>query len=399
MRTRIRCYRCHRPETQCLCGFIGHVDPRTEILILQHPRERAHAFNTARLAELSLNGARVQVGYVRELAADESLRRGLSGFGLLYPRPDALDLSQLPPEQRPKKLVVLDGTWHHARAMYREIEALHDLQHYTLPPGQVSGFQIRRQPKSYCLSTLEAIHSALECLEPETPGLDQLLQPFDEMQRQHLASMTSASPRFNGKRRRRERKALPDVLADAFESLVVVYGEMGPVIEGVDQRPLLTFAAERPATGERLMALVEPIERESERWPFLRLEGDPLGPPVALDALRERWRQFLRPGDVVAAWSRSTLRVVDAHLSSATEMLPPGDRLSLKSTYCSFHERRGCLEQIVAASGLIEEPERLRLLERASRTEERLANAVAIATWIQATGVPPRSVQKVPDSV
>lgn len=390
MSERVRCYRCHRPESQCLCGFVERVEPRTEILILQHPRERAHAFNTARLAEMSIAGARVHVGYGRELAADASLHDELSGYGLLYPRPGALDLSELPPESRPSKLVVLDGTWHHARAMYREISALHGLEHYTLPPGQVSGFQIRKQPKSYCLSTLEAIHSALECLEPETPGLDGLLRPFDEMQRQHLSSMTSASPRFNAKRRKREPKPMPEALADGFESLVVVYGEMGPAMPDQKQRPLLTFAAERPATGERFMALVERIEEESERWPFLRLEGDPLGPPIALDELRDRWREFLREGDVMAAWSRSTIRVVDAHLSSANETLPPGDRLSLKSIYCARYERRGCLEEIVAAAGLIEEGERRRLLEVASRTEERLSNAAAMARWIEATRAPAR---------
>ena len=79
-------------------------------------------------------------------------RPRLEGFGLLYPSPSARDLSQLPKAERPTKLVVLDGTWHHARAMYHYMDVLHGLPHYTLPAGLVSGFRIRKQPKSYCLS-------------------------------------------------------------------------------------------------------------------------------------------------------------------------------------------------------------------------------------------------------
>lgn len=390
MTVRVRCYDCHRPQSQCLCGFIESVDPRTEILILQHPRERAHAFNTARIAERALKGARIKVGYGEQLAADERLGAELAEFGLLYPSPGAMDLSEVPEGERPAKLVVLDGTWHHARAMYRSIEALHGLQHYTLPEGQVSAFRIRRQPKSYCLSTLEAIHSALLCLEPATPGLDRLMRPFDAMQRQHMDSMTSSAPRFNAKHKRRQRKPLPDVLRDRFGSLVVVYGEMGPASAGQERRPLLTFAAERPATGERMEALIDTkglqSVEEAERWPFLRLDGAPLGDAVSLAELARRWKEFLRQGDVVAAWSKSTLHVVDAHLPGPSGGPPEHERLVLKRVYCAWHAPRGCLEEIVAAQGLMDEPERLRLLQDCSRTEERLANAVAMARHIRDRG-------------
>ena len=54
MPPRDRCYDCFRPTEHCLCRWIEPVDNRTGILVLQHPKERGHAFNTVRLARLAL---------------------------------------------------------------------------------------------------------------------------------------------------------------------------------------------------------------------------------------------------------------------------------------------------------------------------------------------------------
>lgn len=376
MTDRARCYDCHRPGAYCLCHLIEPIENSTEILILQHPRERAHAFNTARLAERSLQGARMKVGYGTDLAKDEELNRELADCGLLYPRPGALDLSQVPESERPKKLVVLDGTWHHARAMYRDMPVLHGLTHYTLPAGQVSAFRIRKQPKDYCLSTVEAIHSALVCMEPETPGLDRLLKPFEVMQQQHIDSMGDPSPRRKKPKRKREGAQLPPQLKDELESLVVVYAEMSPVTVHGEPRQLLTFAAERPATGERMIHVLKGAAESGARCEFLRLNDDALAHASTLPELQAAWDAFHRPNDAMAAWSRSTLNVIEAHLDRC------GETVLLKAAYCNRHQGRGCLEQLVVQEELIT-PEELERREREmSRTEERLLNAVLIARFV-----------------
>ncbi len=384
MTDRARCYDCHRPEAHCLCHLIEPIDHVTEILILQHPRERAHAFNTARLAERSLRHATMKVGYGSELAKDEALVRELEGCGLLYPRPGALDLSQVPADERPKKLVVLDGTWHHARAMYRDIPTLQGLTHYTLPAGQVSGFRIRKQPKDYCLSTVEAIQSALECLEPETPGLEALLRPFDAMQQQHIDSMGSPTPRRKKPKRVREGSQLPPQLKDEFESLVVVYGEMSPVTVQGERRQLLTFAAERPATGERMIHVLRNAGVTEEEWSFLRLDLRDIQTGSTLAELQAAWDAFRRPGDAMGAWSRSTLNVIGAHLQNC------GPTVLLKAAYCNRHKERGCLEQLVVREGLIAAEELARREREMSRTEERLLNAVVMAQFLRQAPVTPR---------
>ena len=387
MSERQRCLECYRPKAHCLCSTITEVQHRTDILILQHPRERAHPFNTARLAERSLLRSRLMVGHAKQLNVHPDLPEELRGAGLLYPRPGAKDLSQLAPEERPRKLVVIDGTWHHARGMYRDIPALQDLPHYTLPAGEVSGFKIRKQPKEYCLSTLEAIHSALQCLEPETPNLATLLRPFEAMQRIQLESISSPNPR--AKRKRAGAKLvphLPAALVEDFPSLVVAYGEVSPIrCEDVrpfkGPRPLLTFAAERPATGERLEATLEhpadsPFEPNEDAWSFMRMSDEEASNRISVRQLQAQWADFSRPGDTLAVWNRGTF----AYIQTALPHL--GRRLLLKSAYCNLRPTRGMLEDIVRAEGLLTEAELTRNRTERSRTRERLANAVAVARYL-----------------
>lgn len=376
----MRCYDCNRPEAHCLCGLVARVENETEILILQHTRERAHAFNTARIAEKSLARTEVQVGHIQDMAKDPSLPGRLEGFGLLYPSAEAKDLSELPGAQRPTKLVVLDGTWHHAKAMYRYIEALHGLPHYTLPAGLVSRFQIRQQPKSYCLSTLEAIQSALRCLEPELHGLDDLLRPFHAMQAQHLASTGTPRPRTRRPRQASRGPTLPRAFGRDFDSLVVVYGEMSPMTVKGAPRELLTFAALRPATGEGFHRVLAGVAIDDEHLSFLRLTGSDLEMATPIADVRAEWQSFLRQKDTVAAWSMSTLDVIARHFAESTQVLP------IKGHYLNLRRCRGALEEIIAEEGLSAEIEAGRkgvpLGLSSSRTAERLRSAAAVARFL-----------------
>lgn len=360
MPPRDRCYDCFRPAEHCLCRWIDPVDNRTEILVLQHPKERGHAFNTVRLARLALKRSGVIAGYVPDLARDEGLPARLEGAGLLYPGPGARDLSALAPGERPERLVVLDGTWWHARTMLRDVPALGRLPRFALPDGMTSGFRIRKQPAEGCLSTLEAVAAALRLLEPDTPGLDGLLRPFEEMQRMHLGATTSSAPRTRVKPRPR-RRALPEALTERRPSLVVVYAEVHPEIVSGVRRPLVALAASRPATGESWSAVL-PAARAIERdWPELALSR---GVPISEEDLRARWRAFLRPGDVVTAWNASTFGALADHLG------PLPETLELRPVYRAWRPHRGDLDGIIAAEGVGDGAP-----SAATRAEIRLWNA------------------------
>ena len=49
--SRPACARCQRPLSLCLCALIPALASRTRVLLLQHPSERRHPLNTARLAD------------------------------------------------------------------------------------------------------------------------------------------------------------------------------------------------------------------------------------------------------------------------------------------------------------------------------------------------------------
>jgi DTW domain-containing protein YfiP len=124
---RDRCYSCFRPRGVCFCGTIPRIDNKTEVLILQHVRERFHPFNTARIVREALTNSRLLSDHTPRLAA--GLRLKLRA-GLLYPGPGATLLADLPADQRPDQLVVLDGTWHHTKTLLRDIPALGRLALY-----------------------------------------------------------------------------------------------------------------------------------------------------------------------------------------------------------------------------------------------------------------------------
>ena len=181
---RQRCYACYRPQYACFCDAIPKVANRTKLLILQHRNERTHPFNSARIVHQALQNSELIVGRNMELAKQD-LGIG-DNAGLLYPRKLAMPLENLSPDEIPDQFVFLDGTWNHARTMYRDIPVLKTLPCYRLTPESPSRYRIRKEPTRDSLSTLEAIVSVLQKFEPELAGLDQLMAAFDLMNQQQV---------------------------------------------------------------------------------------------------------------------------------------------------------------------------------------------------------------------
>jgi hypothetical protein len=164
----------------CLCASIERVANRTGLIVLQHPRERFHPIGSARIAQLGFETIRVEpcAPWSDHSAVGARLPEGAA---LLYPVSGARELEALPVEERPRHLVLLDGTWSHAKKIYDSHGWLRRLPHLSLVPRLPSLYRIRRQPKRDCLATLEAIVGALRILEPETTGVERLLDCFAAM--------------------------------------------------------------------------------------------------------------------------------------------------------------------------------------------------------------------------
>lgn len=342
-------------------------------MILQHPRERFHPLNTARILRLGLSRVRLEVPPVRR---DRSLRHRLElapGAGLLYPHDEARRLDRCPPGERPTELVVLDGTWSHARRLYEENGWLRALPHYALAPAQPGRYRIRGEPADHCLSTVEATVQALQVLEPETAGLDALLGVFDAMIDTQVEQIQGhgARPRYKRPRQRASRR-VPQLLGRAPERTVVAYVETVP---GQGERRPVHWVAWRQDTGECFERILRPSgpPPAPRQLAHMMLSPRDLERGHRLDQILEAWRRFLGEDPVVAAWNKSTLDVLrDAGGLTGTGVM-------LKAAYCNvFHGACGSLEAVVEREGLTPAE-----LSCSGRAGQRLGLAVAVLGWLR----------------
>ena len=193
--SRMRCPRCARPTSYCLCPLIPQLPSRSRVLILQHPDEVGHALNTARLAALGLINSELRVGECfADLVLDPAYRACL-----LFPgeAAQALPLAAAG-DERPLLLVVPDGTWRKARKLLYLNPELAALPRVCLPAGGRSRYRLRKAPGDGALATIEAIAHALEL--QEGADFSELLRPFDALIDGQIAAMGADTYRRNHER-------------------------------------------------------------------------------------------------------------------------------------------------------------------------------------------------------
>ncbi|HKP60097.1 MAG TPA: tRNA-uridine aminocarboxypropyltransferase, partial [Polyangiales bacterium] len=388
---RIVCYRCHKPQVTCICSGLPRVSNRTPVLVLQHPRERLHPVGTARFARLGLENARVEIAWDAGRADAHAPDWLPQGTALLYPAADARDLRELPLAERPGALLVLDGTWHTARTLYRDKLWLRALPHVRFMPAAPGRYRLRREPELDYVSTIEAIVEALGILEPETEGLPQLLAAFDAMIDRQLAYVSRGGGAGRKRKRIRppEQRRTPHALVEGFEQLVVVYGESSRPKSGV-ARELVYLTAFAPHSGARFerMMLPEYGMPDEQHLGHMGLTEADFVAADGCESLGVHWRAFLQScgRDVrLAAWNQRTLEL----LAGATGERPRAEGVSLKMAYRSvFGVDSHSLDEVVAQRGLGPV-----LADFKGRAARRLSGAVAVARLLhaRAVGEPPRS--------
>lgn len=167
---RAACPRCLRPQAACVCSLARPTAHRTEVLVLQHPREQREPKNSVTLLRLSLSRCEVVVGERFEPAALVALLQR-PGFEtrLLYPdvpASPAIPVAPVRTDDRPVRLVVLDATWRKSLRMLLEHPALAALPRLSLAsPGPTRYRAIRSARTAGQVSTLEAVVHALAMLE------------------------------------------------------------------------------------------------------------------------------------------------------------------------------------------------------------------------------------------
>jgi DTW domain-containing protein YfiP len=127
------CARCSRPTKQCLCASLPAtpISTSTRILVLQHPAEAKKNVASVPLLPLCLEPVIIVRGQSFSetlLPFTTALEEGYEPL-LLFPGEAAeqLDADSRPSfidAERPKLLVIVDGTWTQARHMVRHSSGL-----------------------------------------------------------------------------------------------------------------------------------------------------------------------------------------------------------------------------------------------------------------------------------
>lgn len=177
---RRRCARCRRPGLHCLCAVIPSISSNTSIVVIQHPSETEHALNTARLLVFGLRSATLIVAETLSPEFEALLIDTAWHTELLFPGPGASLISSQPAQTKPRRLVLLDGTWRKARKLLHLNPVLRSLPQVALPVGAQSRYRLRKAPVAGALSTVEAGVAALTIIEAAT-DFSPILRPFDAL--------------------------------------------------------------------------------------------------------------------------------------------------------------------------------------------------------------------------
>jgi DTW domain-containing protein YfiP len=228
------CPRCQKPLPLCICDSITPLESRLTLLILQHPQEQDRALGTARLAAQHFKSAVVKVGLswpslakalgrpVADPARWAILYLGSAKAAELDPESEVLALTrkgEVAENQRAilksiEGVILLDGTWSQAKALWWRNPWMLKCQRVILGPRQPSRYgRLRREPRRDGLSTIEAAGLLMAALErrPEIAAaldasFERMLERYREVERENPELAPRPKPRAKPDRRGRKRR-------------------------------------------------------------------------------------------------------------------------------------------------------------------------------------------------
>jgi DTW domain-containing protein len=225
------CPRCLKPLPLCICDSVTPIDNRISLLILQHPQEQDRALGTARLTALHFSNAEVKIG-LSWPSLSKALGRPVadpSRWAVLYlGSAKVADLEtgrevvainrkgEIEDNQRAilkdiEGIVLLDGTWSQAKALWWRNAWMLKCQRVILGPSRPSRYgQLRREPRRDGLSTIEAAAMLLSSLEKRPDIAETLDASFGRMlaryrEAQHVLPELAPKPKPKRDYRRRKR--------------------------------------------------------------------------------------------------------------------------------------------------------------------------------------------------
>jgi DTW domain-containing protein YfiP len=227
------CPHCGKPLPLCICDSVTPIENKVSLLILQHPQEQDRALGTARLTAMHFENAVVKIG-LSWPSLSKALGRPVddpSRWAVLYlgsAKVSELDTDaeivainrkgEIEPHQRAilgdiEGIVLLDGTWSQAKALWWRNAWMLKCQRIILGPKRASRYgQLRREPRGDGLSTIEAAALLLAGLEKRPDIAETLNGCFERMlarYRQVQTEMPKLAPKPKKKDYRRRKRNGP----------------------------------------------------------------------------------------------------------------------------------------------------------------------------------------------
>jgi len=177
---------------------------RVKVVVLQHPQEPDKELGSAALLVRGLAEAELKVGLSwRNLKAvageaaipSEWLVLYLGAKGKDFPAEVNFATTKGEPSLAPpviKGILVLDGTWTQAKALWWRNSWLTKLKRIVLNPATPSRYgHLRREPRKEALSTIESVALAMGKVDPKGPairahleeGFQRMLEEFKRRRR------------------------------------------------------------------------------------------------------------------------------------------------------------------------------------------------------------------------
>ena len=224
------CPRCLKPLPLCICDSITPIENKIGLLILQHPQEQDRALGTARLTALHFRNAVLKIG-LSWPSLSKALGRQVddpSRWAVLYlgsakvaeletdrdvvaiDRKGEIEENQRAILNDIEGVVLLDGTWSQAKALWWRNAWMLKCQRVILGPAHPSRYgKLRREPRRDGLSTIEAAAMLLGSLEKRPDIAQTLHASFERMlarYREAQSVLPGLAPKPRPKRDYRRRK-------------------------------------------------------------------------------------------------------------------------------------------------------------------------------------------------
>jgi DTW domain-containing protein len=224
------CQRCLKAQPLCVCDSVAPIENRLALLILQHPQEQDRVLGTARLAAQHFPAAVVKIGLswpslsralgrtVADPARWAILYLGSASAETLHSEREVIALTrkgEIAENQRAilgaiEGVIVLDGTWSQAKALWWRNPWMLKCQRVILNPTHPSRYgRLRREPRRDGLSTIEAAGLLIAALEKRpdiaatlNESFERMLSRYREVEKSHPELTPKPKPRPDFRRRR-----------------------------------------------------------------------------------------------------------------------------------------------------------------------------------------------------